>query len=127
MSIFIIGVNELTNKTLEEKSKYSDLDYDGDGQVSDKELETHHKIMEAKQEEIRLANRDAKDDQQRKMVWVSLLSVCVAVALVLTPLISEARLNIIIPFLQVWSITNLGVVATFMAVNVWGEKVKNGN
>ena len=127
MSIFIIGVNELTNKTLEEKSKYSELDYDGDGQVSDKELETHHKIMEAKQEEIRLANRDAKDDQQRKMVWVSLLSVCVAVALVLTPLISEARLNIIIPFLQVWSITNLGVVATFMAVNVWGEKVKNGN
>ncbi len=127
MSIFIIGVNELTNKTLEEKSKYSDLDYDGDGQVSDKELETHHKIMEAKQEEIRLANRDAKDDQQRKMVWVSLLSVCVAVALVLTPLISETRLNIIIPFLQVWSITNLGVVATFMAVNVWGEKVKNGN
>ncbi len=127
MSIFIIGVNELTNKTLEEKSKYSDLDYDGDGQVSDKELETHHKIMEAKQEEIRLANRDAKDDQQRKMVWVSLLSVCVAVALILTPLISEARLNIIIPFLQVWSITNLGVVATFMAVNVWGEKVKNGN
>tara|TARA_R100000664_G_C2730757_1_gene121373 strand:+ start:619 stop:1002 length:384 start_codon:yes stop_codon:yes gene_type:complete len=127
VSIFIIGVNELTNKTLEEKSKYSDLDYDGDGQVSDKELETHHKIMEAKQEEIRLANRDAKDDQQRKMVWVSLLSVCVAVALILTPLISEARLNIIIPFLQVWSITNLGVVATFMAVNVWGEKVKNGN
>ena len=127
MSICIIGVNELTNKTLEEKSKYSDLDYDGDGQVSDKELETHHKIMEAKQEEIRLANRDAKDDQQRKMVWVSLLSVCVAVALILTPLISEARLNIIIPFLQVWSITNLGVVATFMAVNVWGEKVKNGN
>jgi len=127
MSIFIIGVNELTNKTLEEKSKYSELDYDGDGQVSDKELETHHKIMEAKQEEIRLANRDAKDDQQRKMVWVSLLSVCVAVALVLTPLISETRLNIIIPFLQVWSITNLGVVATFMAVNVWGEKVKNGN
>tara|TARA_R100000329_G_C7521194_1_gene183752 strand:+ start:222 stop:605 length:384 start_codon:yes stop_codon:yes gene_type:complete len=127
VSIFIIGVNELTNKTLEEKSKYSDLDYDGDGQVSDKELETHHKIMEAKQEEIRLANRDAKDDQQRKMVWVSLLSVCVAVALVLTPLISETRLNIIIPFLQVWSITNLGVVATFMAVNVWGEKVKNGN
>tara|TARA_R110002020_G_scaffold118528_2_gene270803 strand:+ start:1811 stop:2194 length:384 start_codon:yes stop_codon:yes gene_type:complete len=127
MSIFVIGVNELTNKTLEEKSKYGDLDYDGDGTVSDKELETHHKIMEARQEEIRLANRDAKDDQQRKMVWVSLLSVCVAVALILTPLISEARLNIIIPFLQVWSITNLGVVATFMAVNVWGEKVKNGN
>ena len=127
MSIFIIGINELTNKTLEEKSKYSDLDYDGDGTVNDKELETHHKIMEARKEEIRLANRDAKDDQQRKMVWVSLLSVCVAVALILTPLISEARLNIIIPFLQVWSITNLGVVATFMAVNVWSEKVKNGN
>ena len=127
MSIFVIGVNELTRKTLEEESKFSNLDLDKNGEVSDKEFETHHKIMEARQEEIRLANRDAKDDQQRKMVWVSLLSVCVAVALILTPLISEARLNIIIPFLQVWSITNLGVVATFMAVNVWGEKVKNGN
>ena len=127
MSIFVIGVNELTRKTLEEESKFSNLDLDKNGEVSDKEFETHHKLMEARQEEIRLANRDAKDDQQRKMVWVSLLSVCVAVALILTPLISEARLNIIIPFLQVWSITNLGVVATFMAVNVWGEKVKNGN
>ena len=123
MSIFTIGVNELTSKkTLQDQSEYNDLDYNKDGVVSDAELETHHKIMEAKQEEVRLANQDARADQQRRMVWVSLLSVCLAVAVILTPLIGESRLNIIIPFLQVWSITNLGIVATFMATSAWSNK-----
>jgi hypothetical protein len=41
--------------------------------------------------------------------------------------VSEARLNIIIPFLQVWSITNLGIVATFMAASAWSKRNGNGN
>tara|TARA_A100001391_G_scaffold14875_1_gene8473 strand:+ start:18 stop:422 length:405 start_codon:yes stop_codon:yes gene_type:complete len=124
LSLFSIGVDELvgTNKKLQEKSIYEDLDYNKDGVVSDKELQTHHKIMEARQEELKLANQDARDDQQRRMVWVSLLSVCVAVAIIFLPFIAESRLIIIIPFLQVWSITNLGIVATFMATSAWSKR-----
>ena len=44
------------NKKLEEQSIYNELDYNKDGVVSDKELETHHKIMEAKFEETKLSN-----------------------------------------------------------------------
>ena len=115
------------NKKLEEQSIYNELDYNKDGVVSDKELETHHKIMEAKFEETKLSNQDARDDQQRKMVWVSLLSVCVAVAIIFLPFISESRLIFIIPFLQVWSITNLGIVSCFMATSAWSKKITNGN
>lgn len=115
------------NKKLEEQSIYNELDYNKDGVVSDKELETHHKIMEAKFEETKLSNQDARDDQQRKMVWVSLWSVCVSIAIIFLPIIPESRLIIIIPLLQLFLCTNLGIVATFMATSVWSKKITNKN
>ena len=119
MSIFIMGVDDLTaQKRFEPDSRYAKHDLDGDGIVSDEELRREERM-------IRIENSDRMADQQRRMVWVSLLSVCAGVVIILTPLVSETRLNIIIPFLQVWSITNLGVVATFMATSAWSNR-KNG-
>jgi hypothetical protein len=116
VSIFIMGVDDLTaQKRFEPDSRYAKHDLDGDGIVSDEELRREERM-------IRIENSDRMADQQRRMVWVSLLSVCAGVVVVLTPLVSEARLNIIIPFLQVWSITNLGIVATFMAASAWSKR-----
>jgi len=121
VSIFSIGVRELTGqKKFETDSRYAIHDLDGDGIVSDEELRREERMM-------RIENADQMADQQRKMCWVSLLSVCAGVVVILTPLVSEARLNIIIPFLQVWSITNLGMVATFMATSAWSKRNGNGN
>ena len=102
-------------KKFETDSRYAIHDLDGDGVVSDEELKREERM-------IRIENADQMSDQQRKMCWVSLLSVCAGVVVILTPLVSEARLNIIIPFLQVWSITNLGMVATFMATSAWSKR-----
>jgi hypothetical protein len=111
-----MGVDDLTaQKRFEPDSRYAKHDLDGDGIVSDEELRREERM-------IRIENSDRMADQQRRMVWVSLLSVCAGVVVVLTPLVSEARLNIIIPFLQVWSITNLGIVATFMAASAWSKR-----
>lgn len=120
MSIFKYGIEELTQKKFEPDSRYAKHDLDGDGIVSDEELKREERM-------IRIENQDARDDQQRRMVWVSLISVCLAVVIILTPAVSESRLNIIIPFLQVWSITNLGIVATFMATSAWSKRKENGN
>ena len=121
MSIFTIGVDRLSGqKKFETGSRYAKHDLDGDGIVSDEELKREERM-------IRIENQDARDDQQRRMVWVSLISVCLAVVIILTPAVSESRLNIIIPFLQVWSITNLGIVATFMATSAWSKRKENGN
>ncbi len=107
-------------KKFETGSRYAKHDLDGDGVVSDEELKREERM-------IRIENQDARDDQQRRMVWVSLISVCLAVVIILTPAVSESRLNIIIPFLQVWSITNLGIVATFMTTSAWSKRKENGN
>ncbi len=115
MSIFKYGIEELTQKKFEPDSRYAKHDLDGDGVVSDEELRREERM-------IRIENSDRMADQQRRMVWVSLLSVCTGVVVILTPIVSESRLNIIIPFLQVWSITNLGIVATFMAASAWSKR-----
>ena len=116
MSIFVYGVKELTGqKKFETDSRYAVHDLDGDGVVSDEELRREERMM-------RIENADQMADQQRKMCWVSLLSVCAAVVVILTPIVDQSRLHIIIPFLQVWSITNLGMVATFMATSAWSKR-----
>ena len=116
MSIFVYGVKELTGqKKFETDSRYAVHDLDGDGVVSDEELRREERMM-------RIENADQMADQQRKMCWVSLLSVCAAVIVILTPIVDQSRLHIIIPFLQVWSITNLGMVATFMATSAWSKR-----
>tara|TARA_R100001224_G_scaffold109769_1_gene87598 strand:+ start:1626 stop:1997 length:372 start_codon:yes stop_codon:yes gene_type:complete len=115
VSIFKYGIEELTQKKFEPDSRYAKHDLDGDGVVSDEELRREERM-------IRIENSDRMADQQRRMVWVSLLSVCTGVVVILTPIVSESRLNIIIPFLQVWSITNLGIVATFMAASAWSKR-----
>ena len=102
-------------KKFEPDSRYAIHDLYVDGVVSDAELRREERMF-------RIENSYRMADQQRRMVWVSLLSVCAGVVVVLTPLVSEARLNIIIPFLQVWSITNLGRGAKFMAASAWSKR-----
>ena len=54
-----------TEKKFEHETKYSKYDLDGDGVISDKELEMDEKMM-------RLENEDKKQDAQRYMAWFSL-------------------------------------------------------
>ena len=54
-----------TEKKFEQETKYSKYDLDGDGVISDKELEMDEKMM-------RLENEDKKQDAQRYMAWFSL-------------------------------------------------------
>ena len=54
-----------TEKKFERETKYSKYDLDGDGVISDKELEMDEKMM-------RLGNEDKKQDAQRYMAWFSL-------------------------------------------------------
>ena len=54
-----------TEKKFEHETKYSKYDLDGDGVISDKELEMDEKMM-------RLENEDKKQDAQRYMAWFAL-------------------------------------------------------
>ena len=105
----------MTQKQLQTHSKYNELDIDSDGVVSDKELEMAEKLT-------RLENNDKKDDQIRLMAWVSMVSVIILVLLVLSPIIPDTRVQMCTALISTYIVTNLGILATFMATSAWSKK-----
>jgi len=105
----------MKQKKLDPGSKYNDLDIDGDGVVSDSEFQMAEKLT-------RLENNDAKDDQIRRMAWVSMISVIVLVLLVLSPIIPDNRVQMCTALISTYIVTNLGILATFMATSAWSKK-----
>ena len=54
-----------TEKKFEHETKYKKYDLDGDGVITDKELEMDERLM-------RIENEDKKQDAQRNMAWFAL-------------------------------------------------------
>ena len=65
----------MAQKKLEKGSEYEKYDLDGDGIVTDEELEMDEKLM-------RLDNEDKKEDAQRWMAWFALLGMLLYPSLV---------------------------------------------
>jgi len=127
VSIFTIGVEELTGKkTLQDKSEYSYLDYDGDNQVSDKELETHHRIMEAKREELQIEHAEKMLDQQRYLCWVSSISSIGFLLILLTSIIPLQRVEMVTALLSTYVVANVGIVSSFVISTAWARKNGKG-
>jgi len=59
-------------KRLEKDSQYAHLDIDGDGIVSDEELEMDRKMLELQDLKSDMENEDKKQDAQRNMAWYAL-------------------------------------------------------
>ena len=109
----------MSQKKLEKGSMYEEADLDGDGEITDKELSLHKEL-------VHLENIDEMMDQHRAMAWVAMGSVCIAVAVLFTPLIAIERLNSISGFLNTFLVAQSGIVATFFGFSTWG-KTRNGN
>ena len=59
-------------KRLQKDSEYAYLDVDGDGVVSDEELEMDRKMLELQDMKSDMENEDKKQDAQRYMAWFAL-------------------------------------------------------
>ena len=94
-------------KKLQKDSKYAVADADGDGIVTDTEMDRHSTW-------IRLENEDKQADTQRMMALISMLVSIVAVALLLLPIISLARMESVSPVLSTFLIANTGIVAAYI-------------
>tara|TARA_R100001460_G_scaffold41330_6_gene76936 strand:+ start:3005 stop:3331 length:327 start_codon:yes stop_codon:yes gene_type:complete len=105
----------MTQKKLQTKSKYNDLDLNNDGIVDDDELELAERLT-------RLENNDKKDDQIRMMAWVSMISVIGVILLVLSPIIPNTRVQLCTSLISTFVVANLGILATFMATSAWSKK-----
>tara|TARA_R110002049_G_scaffold298666_1_gene488499 strand:+ start:114 stop:437 length:324 start_codon:yes stop_codon:yes gene_type:complete len=105
-------------KKLQKDSKYALADADGDGIVSDAEMEMHAFF-------IRLENEDKLMDTQRMMAWIAMVAVLVGVIVLLTPIVNLDRVATASGFLNTFIVAQLGVVVGFMGATALSKtKVK---
>jgi len=102
-------------KQLQKNSKYETLDTNGDGIVCDKEFEMKEKL-------ILLENRDKKEDQQRYLVWFSALSVTIFIVVLMTPLLPMERIDHLSGIAEIWVLSNMGVIGSFIGFNQMARK-----
>jgi len=105
----------MAQKVLEQGSKFNKLDTDGDGTVSDAEIQTAQALID-------LENKDKKEDQLRAMAWVAMGSMVVFTAGAFSPLVGIERLAALDNLLQMFYIAQAGVVATFFGANAYMSK-----
>jgi len=105
----------MVQKILQKDSKYNTLDTDGDGTVSDSEINTAQLLID-------MENKDKKEDQLRMMAWVAMGSMVVFTAMLYTPFVGLERLAAIDNILQMFYIAQAGVVATFFGANAYMSK-----
>jgi len=102
-------------KKLENDSKFNRFDLDGDGIVSDTELKKAEEMIE-------FENKDAKEDQLRKMAWTAMISMVVFTFFLFLPFIPTERIVALANVLQMFYIAQAGVVATFFGATAYVSK-----
>jgi hypothetical protein len=100
----------LSQKTLEKGSVWEKADTNGDGVVTDRE-------MAIKERMVLLENRDKKEDQQRYLVWFSALTVTAFIIILMTPLVPIERIDHLSGIAEIWVLSNMGVLASFIGFN----------
>jgi hypothetical protein len=102
----------VVQKRLEPQSNYDKYDLDGDGVVSDKELNAIAKL-----EEIEL--QEEKMDAQRKMAWLSLISMLVFTALVFLPIFPDSRIKVLADLFGLFYIGMAGICGAYMGMTAY--------
>ena len=98
----------MAQKKLEKDSQYAKYDVDGDGVVTDEELDLDERMM-------RLENEDKKADAQRNMAWFALAGMLLYPACVVISVIFgiESAAKILGDMAGVYFIAVAGIVAAF--------------
>jgi len=105
----------MVSKTLEKGSKYNQFDVDGEGTVTDDEMNKAQAMIDAE-------NKDKKEDQLRMMAWVAMGSMVVFTFFLFLPFVTNERLTALDNLLQMFYIAQAGVVATFFGSQAYMSK-----
>ena len=102
----------MTNKKLEQGSRYEVHDLDGDGVVTDEEIAREKEMVE-------LELREEKADAQQRMAWVAMGSMLVFSTVLFLPVVSDSRVNALADLLGLFYIAEAGVVGAYMGVSAY--------
>lgn len=107
-------------KTLEKGSKYAQFDVDGDGIVTDDEMQKAEAM-------IKMENEDMKQDAQRRMAWAAMLAMIAYPLLLLIPIIPDARIVTLASISDMLFLSLSGVVAFFFGSQAYMSKNGSSN
>ena len=102
----------MAQKKLQKDSMYEEYDVDGDGVVSDSELTAVKAIHEAE-------TAEEKAEAQKKMAWISLISMLVFTALVFLPIFPDSRIKALADLFGLFYIGMAGVVGAYMGMTAY--------
>jgi len=102
-------------KTLQKDSKYNDFDLDGDGIVTDEELETAKAIKET---ETLLRKQLA----QLRMARATLIAMGVFTFMMFMPFMSVERINALSDISNLFYLSGAGIVGAYMGTTAWMSK-----
>jgi hypothetical protein len=118
----MISLSEVSmvQKKLEKGSVWEKADANGDGVVSDQEMAMRERM-------VLLENRDKKEDQQRHLVWFSAITVTLFIVVVMTPLVPVDRISHLSGIAEIWVLSNMGVLASFIGFNQLAKRGEKKN
>ena len=111
----------MAQKKLEKDSQYAKYDVDGDGVVTDEELDLDERM-------VRLENEDKKADAQRNMAWFALAGMLLYPACVVISVIFgiESAAKILGDMAGVYFIAVAGIVAAFFGAQAIAKSEGHG-
>jgi len=109
----------MTKKKFQKETNFSEYDLDGDGIITDKEIEQEERM-------IRVRDQDLMANQQRYICWVSSITSIGLILLSMSPLIPDSRIEMVTALLSTYVVANLGIVSVFMGATAWSRAKENG-
>ena len=102
-------------KRLQKDSEYANLDIDGDGIVTDEELEMDEKMLRLQDMKSDMENEDKKEDAQRHMAWFALFGMLLYPSLVLISVFIglEKAANVLGDIAPTYFVSVAAIVAAF--------------
>lgn len=91
------------------------FDTDQDGKISDAEMDRSTKILE-------LELKEEKADAQRRMSWVSILSMLVATIVLFSPIVSDARVAALADLLGLFYVSLASIVGFYFGAQAYMSK-----
>ena len=102
-------------KSLQKDSEYAHLDIDGDGIVTDEELEMDEKMLRLQDMKLHMENEDKKEDAQRHMAWFALFGMLLYPSLVVMSVFTglDKAANVLGDMAPTYFVSVAAIVAAF--------------
>ena len=109
---------------MQKDSVYNDLDVNGDGVVTDEELEMDRKMLELQDLKSDMENEDKKQDAQRQMAWFALWGMLLYPSLVVIALLIglDQAAKILGDMAAVYYVSVAAIVAAYFGTQALNNK-----